>query len=51
MAILNLKFLGVTTSKATGKSHKRVSDHVKTQAKNKMASEALELCRNTPIME
>ncbi|KAM3146591.1 hypothetical protein pb186bvf_001121 [Paramecium bursaria] len=50
-AILNLRFLGITAQKSGGKSHKRVNEQVKKYAKTKMATEALELCRNTPIYE
>ncbi|CAD8095841.1 unnamed protein product [Paramecium sonneborni] len=50
-AVHNLKLIGIQTQNSGGKSHKRVNEQVRKYAKNKMANETLELCRNTPIIE
>ncbi|CAD8096416.1 unnamed protein product [Paramecium sonneborni] len=50
-AVHNLKLIGIQTQKSGSKSHKRVNEQVRKYAKNKMANETLELCRNTPIIE
>ncbi|CAK89579.1 unnamed protein product (macronuclear) [Paramecium tetraurelia] len=50
-AVHNLKLLGIQTQNSGSKSHKRVNEQVRKYAKNKMANETLELCRNTPIIE
>ncbi|CAD8191115.1 unnamed protein product [Paramecium pentaurelia] len=50
-AVHNLKLLGIQTQHSGSKSHKRVNEQVRKYAKNKMANETLELCRNTPIIE